>query len=76
MRLGGLDAAGFGCSSGSACKTGDPAPSKVLEASGLPAIWALVSLRVTVGRPTREADIQRLVQILPEAVERLRKISV
>lgn len=73
--LGVLDAAGFGCSSGSACKTGDPAPSKVLEAIGLPAIWALGSLRVTVGRPTREADIQRLVQILPEAVERLRKIS-
>ena len=71
-----LDAAGFGCSSGSACKTGDPVPSKVLNAIGLSPNWALGSLRVTVGRPTKEADIHRFTQFLPEAVERLRRISV
>lgn len=73
--LGVLDAAGFGCSSGSACKTGDPVPSIVLEAIGLSPIWGLGSLRVTVGRPTQEADIHRFAQFLPDAVERLRRIS-
>ena len=43
-----LDAAGFACSSGSACKTGSPKPSEVLTAVGLPPEWALGSLRVTV----------------------------
>jgi len=73
--LGVLDAAGFGCSSGSACKTGDPVPSKVLEAIGLSPIWSLGSLRVTVGRHTQDADVQRFAKFLPEAVDRLRRIS-
>ncbi len=47
-----LDAAGFACSSGSACKTGSPKPSEVLLATGLSREWALGSLRVTLGMPT------------------------
>jgi cysteine desulfurase len=43
-----LDAAGFACSSGSACKTGDPEPSDVLTAVGLRRRTWLA--RVTVGR--------------------------
>ncbi|MEX1071430.1 MAG: cysteine desulfurase family protein, partial [Anaerolineales bacterium] len=42
-----LDNAGFACSSGSACKTGDPEPSDVLLAMGFSREWALGSLRVT-----------------------------
>ncbi len=44
-----LDVEGFACSSGSACKTGDPEPSDVLTALGLPAEWSLGSLRITLG---------------------------
>ena len=43
-----LDMAGFACSSGSACKVGDPQPSDVLLAIGVPPTRALGSLRVTL----------------------------
>jgi cysteine desulfurase len=36
-----LDAAGFACSSGSACKTGNPEPSEVMNAIGLSHDWGL-----------------------------------
>jgi len=68
-----LDMAGYGCSSGSACKTGSPEPSEVLTATGLPREWALGSLRVTVGRRTTIADIDGLLEVLPGIVVRLRK---
>jgi cysteine desulfurase len=71
--LAALDQAGFGCSSGSACRTGDPEPSQVLLAIGLPRDWALGSLRVTVGRPTVESDVERLLQALPALIDRLRR---
>ena len=73
--LAALDASGFGCSSGSACKTGDPSPSDVLIAIGLTADWALGSLRVTVGRGTLNEDIERFLGVLPETVKRLRKLK-
>jgi cysteine desulfurase len=69
--LAALDLAGFGCSSGSACKTGDSEPSKVLTAIGLPIEWALGSLRVTVGRGTTHQDIESFLDTLPSLVERL-----
>lgn len=67
-----LDLAGIAASSGSACKTGDPKPSEVLLALGLPPEWALGSLRVTVGRQTTEAQVKQLVSVLPGMVEKLR----
>lgn len=67
-----LDVAGFACSSGSACKTGDPEPSDVLAAIGLSREWALGSLRITVGRDTSEEDIARLMDQLPGLIQRLR----
>jgi cysteine desulfurase len=73
--LAALDAAGFGCSSGSACKTGDPTPSDVLLAIGLPAQWAIGSLRVTVGRSTQDEDIERFLGVLPAIIEQLRKVN-
>ena len=65
-----LDLLGVAASSGSACKTGDPKPSSVLLALGLLPEWALGSLRLTVGRPTTDAHIDRLLEVLPEAVAR------
>jgi len=64
-----LDQAGFACSSGSACKTGDPAPSEVLLALGLEHEWALGSLRVTIGMHTKEEEIDAFLDQLPAAVE-------
>ncbi|NIM92364.1 MAG: aminotransferase class V-fold PLP-dependent enzyme [Anaerolineales bacterium] len=66
--LAALDIAGFACSSGSACKTGDPEPSDVLVALGYEPDWALGSLRITVGRPTAESDVRDLASTLPELV--------
>jgi len=68
-----LDIVGFACSSGSACKTGDPEPSDVLLAMGFSREWALGSLRVTLGVSTTVDDISRFVDLLPELVQRARK---
>jgi cysteine desulfurase len=71
-----LDMAGIAASSGSACKTGDPEPSEVLLALGLAPEWALGSLRITVGRPTTDADVDRLADVLPRAVATVRELAV
>lgn len=70
--LAALDLAGFGCSSGSACKTGDPEPSHVLGAIGLSDELALGSLRVTLGSSNNASQVDRFLNTLPAAVERLR----
>jgi len=70
-----LDAAGFACSSGSACKTGNPEPSDVLAAVGLPREWGLGSLRVTVGRETTPADVDAFLAALPPLVEKARGLK-
>jgi cysteine desulfurase len=70
-----LDAAGFACSSGSACKTGSPKPSEVLTAVGLVRNWALGSLRVTLGQDTTAEEVQSFLRTLPEMIERVRKLS-
>jgi cysteine desulfurase len=63
-----LDAKGFACSSGSACKTGDPEPSEVLLALGLDRNIALGSLRVTLGITTTYGELDAFMNVLPEAV--------
>lgn len=71
--LAGLDARGFACSSGSACKSGTPEPSETLLALGLPRQLALGSLRVTVGKDTDPLDVERFLAVLPEVVAGLRR---
>lgn len=68
-----LDVAGYACSSGSACKTGNPQPSEVLSAIGLNRSWALGSLRVTFGRTTTAQILSNFVDVLVETVERIRQ---
>jgi cysteine desulfurase len=70
--LAALDLEGYACSSGSACKTGEPEPSLVIRSLGLPEEWALGSLRVTVGRTNSEDQIDGFLQTLPKVIERLR----
>ncbi|MCJ7734696.1 MAG: cysteine desulfurase [Anaerolineales bacterium] len=71
-----LDSAGFACSSGSACKTGDPKPSTVLTQLGFSPEWALGSLRVTLGKDTNPGEINGFLEILPECVQRVREAAV
>ena len=70
-----LDVEGFACSSGSACKTGDPEPSEVLTAIGLSSDWALGSLRVTLGNHSASQEIQDLVHFLPASIQRIRSLA-
>ena len=70
-----LDAAGFACSSGSACKTGNPEPSEVMNAIGLSREWGLGSLRVTLGVQTTAADMDSFLDVLPELVRKARKLK-
>ena len=70
-----LDMEGYACSSGSACKTGDPEPSDVLTAIGLSPDWALGSLRVTLGAAVTPANVESFVKLLPEVVERARALA-
>lgn len=67
-----LDLEGIAASSGSACKTGDPEPSEVILALGYDRSWALGSLRLTVGRPTTEGEIERVVEVLPGVIAQMR----
>lgn len=72
--LAALDLEGFACSAGSACKVGDPEPSRVLTAMGFDREWSLGSLRVSLGRATREQQVDHFCQILPGIVDRLRMV--
>jgi cysteine desulfurase len=69
-----LDVEGFACSSGSACKTGDPEPSKVLDALGYSPDWGLGSLRISLGRHTTPEEITRFLDVLPVAITRTRAL--
>jgi cysteine desulfurase len=70
-----LDAAGFACSSGSACKTGNPEPSEVMTAIGLSREWGLGSLRVTIGSGTTSEHVEAFLSTLPGLVEKVRKLG-
>ncbi|HAF10048.1 MAG TPA: cysteine desulfurase NifS [Chloroflexi bacterium] len=70
-----LDLEGFSVSSGSACTSGSTDPSHVLLALGLERDLAQGSLRLTIGRDTTTADIDRLLDALPPIVARLRTAS-
>lgn len=71
----GLDLEGIAASSGSACTAGSPEPSHVLLAMGLGHQLARGSLRLTLGRGNSDSCLDRLFNVLPPLVERLRKMS-
>jgi cysteine desulfurase len=68
----GLDMEGIAASSGAACAEGEPEPSFVLAAMGLSPDWSIGSLRLTLGHANDEADVARVLEVLPVIVERLR----
>jgi len=67
-----LDLAGIAASSGSACASGAPTPSGVLRAMGYTPDEALGALRLTLGRSNSEADVDTVLEQLPEIVKRVR----
>jgi len=70
-----LDMADIAASSGSACTTGALEPSHVLTAMGIDPDLAHASLRLTVGKDTTHEDIDRVLDVLPEIVDRLRGLA-
>ncbi|MFN2388491.1 MAG: cysteine desulfurase family protein [Actinomycetota bacterium] len=70
-----LDAAGIACSSGSACASGANDPSHVLLAIGVPRALARGSLRFSLGRSSTSADVEAVLDALPEAAARARRVA-
>ena len=70
-----LDMAGIAASSGSACNTGNPKPSQVLQAIGLSDEWTTGGLRLTVGMQNSLEDIEHVIQILPGMIQKLQKLN-
>ncbi len=71
-----LDVEGIAVSTGSACTSGNPEPSPVLLAMGIPVEWALGGLRMTLGYHTTQDDIDAVIAKLPFVVEQVRKAAI
>ena len=67
-----LDMQGVAASAGSACTAGSNEPSHVLQAMGLLDGRRCAPLRLSLGRYTTDKDIDRVLDILPKTVARLR----
>ena len=70
----GLDMAGVAASSGSACSSGSLEPSHVLLALGQTAELARSSLRITLGKENTEEEVDYLLGVLVDLVQRLRQL--
>ena len=66
-----LDRDGVSASAGSSCASGALEPSHVLAAMGLPVALARSPVRLTVGWPTTEAEVDAAIAVITAAVERL-----
>jgi cysteine desulfurase len=69
-----LDLEGIAVSAGSACSSGASTASHVLTAMGVPED-AGPSIRFSLGHETTEAEIERVIRVVPPLVERLRAMS-
>jgi len=70
-----LDLKGIAVSGGSACRSGATLPSHVLLAMGLDKARARASLRLSLLKTATGADVDFVLNVLPEAVEHLRAIA-
>ncbi len=67
-----LDEAGVAASAGAACSSGAVEPSHVLEALGCTPEEARSGIRFSLGRTTTDDDVDRALEVVPDAVARLR----
>jgi cysteine desulfurase len=70
-----LDLAGIAVSTGSACSSGTLEPSHVLKAMGFSAHRAQNSIRFSLGAANTDADVDRVIAVLPGIVEKLRSLT-
>ena len=70
-----LDLEGIAVSTGAACSSGTLEPSHVLKAMGLPRERTRNSLRFSLGHSTTDADIDRVLSVLPGLVDKLRRLT-
>ncbi|MBU1033204.1 MAG: aminotransferase class V-fold PLP-dependent enzyme [Patescibacteria group bacterium] len=70
-----LDAQGIYVSTGSACASKSLEPSYVITALGLPYEAAHGAIRFTLGKKTSAADIERVIEVVPGVIEKLRTMS-
>jgi cysteine desulfurase len=70
-----LDMRGIAVSTGSACSSGSLEPSPVIRALGREDELARSAVRVSFGRFNSGEDVDSLLDILPQAVENLRKLA-
>ena len=70
-----LDLEGIAVSTGSACSSGTLEPSHVLKAMGLPAHRTQNSLRFSLGMFSTQAEVDRVVEVLPKLVDKLRGLT-
>jgi len=66
---------GICASSGSACTSGSLEPSHVLRAMGVPFTAAHGSIRFSLSRYSTEDEIDKILEVLPPIIERLRELS-
>lgn len=66
-----LDVAGIAAGSGSACSSGDPKPSAVLQVLGLSSEWTTGGLRLTLGAQNTNAEIDETLDTIVEIVQKL-----
>ncbi len=70
-----LDMQGIAVSTGSACSSGSIEPSPIIRALGRDDELARGAIRFSLGRENTDEDISYLLEVLPKAVETLRKLS-
>ena len=70
-----LNAKGIFASTGSACNSTALEPSHVLTACGVPHEIVHGSLRLSLGRMNTPEDVDRVLEVLPEIVQKLRNMS-
>ena len=66
---------GLAASSGSACTSGSLEPSHVLRAMNVPYTAAHGAIRFSFSRENREADVDRVLEVMPTVIEKLREMS-
>ncbi len=71
-----LDLEGVACSTGSACATGSADVSHVLTAMGYPEDEARGAVRLSLGRSTTDAEVDRAADLVRDAIGRARDAAV
>ena len=71
----GLDVRGFSVSAGSACSSGNPEPSPILQSLGLTRDEAQSSLRISFGKDTKKEEVLRLVEAVKDVIKHLKNLN-